>query len=415
MADPSDYYEVLGVDPATASQDEIDDAYRKLIKEVHPDTGDNPDRDRLQLVKRVGDVLRDPDERELYTRLGHEQYVNRAGRSEHSYSGDIFSRPARGQGRANVPSGSRGRGQDSLSTRDEPDPDDLDDDFEFLEDSKSKAAHEQTDEIDAKSGAYDILEDDSEDPVNSASHVADMHTKTWMTRAGILALTLAVTGGFLVGVRVGVAPLTDIAGDVSIGTLSSLLYVLTLTVAVATVAVSESRRRNSLYLGSDDASRVRGRISISGVLFALAAIAYSVYYSVSDFPAIGGQPPAGYISNAHAWAYAREWINHVVGGGEAVSLLHLMAAGAFLFCGVIGGGVLLFGVSRQVWTQRYIQGQSVLPSLWIVPAVALCVTVLWEALFSIGLDLGLNGIVPGDLGATCLICLLGLYVFTWMR
>src|SRR3954470_22168756 len=77
-----DFYDTLGVS-RTASQDEIQKAYRKLARKFHPDM--NPDdaaaKKKFQDVQKAYETLGDPEKRKLYDQFGpaYEQMAGGAG------------------------------------------------------------------------------------------------------------------------------------------------------------------------------------------------------------------------------------------------------------------------------------------------------------------------------------------------
>jgi DnaJ-class molecular chaperone len=66
-----DYYDVLGVSRGS-SQKEIQTAFRKLARKLHPDVnpGDKQAEERFKEVSQAHDVLSDPEKRKLYDRFG---------------------------------------------------------------------------------------------------------------------------------------------------------------------------------------------------------------------------------------------------------------------------------------------------------------------------------------------------------
>lgn len=84
--DPHDYYAELGVDPG-ASRDEVRRAVRALYVALHPDTGADPDPDRLNRVHNIAEVLLDDQKRLKYdntpegSRLMDKNYAEELRRS----------------------------------------------------------------------------------------------------------------------------------------------------------------------------------------------------------------------------------------------------------------------------------------------------------------------------------------------
>lgn len=106
----ANYYEILGV-PRNASEKDIQQAFRKLAREHHPDVnpGDDTSEDRFKRINEAYSVLSDPGKRRRYDRHGenwsHSEQIeeaqarNRRGRQfgrSNFDAGDLFSGFERG-------------------------------------------------------------------------------------------------------------------------------------------------------------------------------------------------------------------------------------------------------------------------------------------------------------------------------
>jgi molecular chaperone DnaJ len=69
-----DFYDVLGVSK-DASEDEIQNAYRKKAAQYHPDVSDEENaEEKFKKVKKAKEVLTDEQKRSAYDRMGHERF-----------------------------------------------------------------------------------------------------------------------------------------------------------------------------------------------------------------------------------------------------------------------------------------------------------------------------------------------------
>lgn len=98
MADKKDLYEILGV-KKNASQDELKQVYKQLVKKYHPDISKEPNaEEKLKEITHAYSILGDESKRKQYDMVGDSAFSG-AGYQDFNFSGDfdfdlskIFSR-----------------------------------------------------------------------------------------------------------------------------------------------------------------------------------------------------------------------------------------------------------------------------------------------------------------------------------
>jgi curved DNA-binding protein len=109
-----DYYETLGLQ-RTATQDEVKQAYRKLARKFHPDVSKEVDAEaRFKEVGEAYEVLKDPEKRAAYDRVGQDNAGRWQGGQDFQPPPDWdagFEFSGRGDGDWGAPGAGMGEGQ----------------------------------------------------------------------------------------------------------------------------------------------------------------------------------------------------------------------------------------------------------------------------------------------------------------
>ena len=97
-----DYYKILGL-ARTAAADEVKPAYRKLARKYHPDVSKEPRaEERFKEVQEAYEVLRDPEKRRAYDRLGSNWQAGQEFRPPPDWSREFHFRSGGSGGDAGI-------------------------------------------------------------------------------------------------------------------------------------------------------------------------------------------------------------------------------------------------------------------------------------------------------------------------
>lgn len=91
-----DYYKILGI-PRTAAAKEVQAAFRRMARKYHPDVNKAADAaERFKEINEAYEVLRDPEKRQLYDKLGANWQAGQDFRPPPGWNGGQWSRQGAG-------------------------------------------------------------------------------------------------------------------------------------------------------------------------------------------------------------------------------------------------------------------------------------------------------------------------------
>jgi len=375
------YYDLLGVSD-TATTAEIEQAYRELAKQHHPDASDQPDRiaeRRFQQLLTAREVLTAAERRRAYDELGHEAYRRQSGSpgnpvsqadigGESADEGDPEPRPGPSEGAAD-PGQVQRSARGAAHRRGDPVVTAVEDSFGGAVSGGEQQATDSGDEHTGR-GIYRLLTGDGPPGSRSLGYVAARWARSWHTRAAV-----ALGSTLLAAAALAALPVVFEAAGVDVSVpdpTAGRLYLVALVAGATHAGYSAGRVGVQLPRGGFLADRDHGRFStatgqayrrrgVAALLVALVLAGASAHTGTGPWTHTA-DALQGNLSGPVPWLDAPEagW----------TTALDALLSGVFAVAAVSGTLLLGVGASVALWRGRYERGLRVRPGLWAPALVA---------------------------------------------
>lgn len=225
------YYQRLNV-PENATQSQIQDAWRSVVKEVHPDKNDDPDANQQFIrLKEAHDVLSNPQKRDRYDELGHEEYVSGRNQEASRETEQAYQRDRSAKHGSSVDEQHSGTNWRAY-----------------------------TREHEASEAVWDPTKAPTEDPVSSPD-TADVEIGKRLFAYGLCIVVPAVVSLYALSTILGGIPKYGIPPNSALGSVIAILGLVltTLLVVVVSEVVLDTQRRTWRTIREFTTSRGTGR------------------------------------------------------------------------------------------------------------------------------------------------------------